>query len=136
MPEIPLEQIQGQATTILGKVSVVPKGNYENSTRYDRLDVVVYEGNGYIATRDNLQDIIPGETDDWMLIVQRGEQGKPGPVGPEGPPGPSGAEVEITEGMYVFAVEDGDLYLYYSGETAPDFGIDEQIGELYIDIEE
>lgn len=133
MPDIPLEQMQGQATTILGRVSIVPKGKYENSTRYNRLDVVQHNGSGYIATHDNLQDIIPGESDDWMLLAERGAEGNPGPEGPEGPSG--GAEVVAAKGTYVFSVVDGRLILSYSGDEVPNFSIDENDGHLYFEFD-
>lgn len=67
---------------------------------------------------------------------ETGPQGPQGAQGPAGPPGPSGAAVEATEGAYVFAVEGVDLYLYYTGDSVPDFGIDDPTGQLYVDIEE
>lgn len=157
MPDIPLEQMQGQATTILGRVSIVPKGEYEGSTPYKRLDVVQHEGSGYIATYDGLQDIIPGESDDWMLLAERGKQGEQGlqgpqgiqgvqgptgETGPEGPPGIQGPEgppgiglaVE-SSGIFAFNVnEEGHLILKYTGEEEPDFILNEKDGHLYIDI--
>ena len=35
--------------TVLGKVSVVPKGDYSASTTYYALDIVGYNGGSYLA---------------------------------------------------------------------------------------
>lgn len=146
MPEIPLELMLGQATTNLGRVSIVPKGKYEGSTPYKRLDFVHHDGNAYLAKRD-LQDVIPDDGDDWMLAVTKGDtgpqgvqgiqgtQGPPGPAGPTGPQGPpgiqgpagprgiDGAAVEA-QGIFAFNVEGDDLVLYYAGEEEPDIYIE------------
>lgn len=54
----------------------------------------------------------------------QGERGPTGPAGPQGPEGPRGIDgvAVSTEGTYAFNVdEDGNLVLYYTGQTAPDF---------------
>lgn len=54
----------------------------------------------------------------------QGERGPAGPAGPQGPEGPRGIDgvAVSTEGAYAFNVdEDGNLVLYYTGQTAPDF---------------
>ena len=54
----------------------------------------------------------------------QGERGPEGPAGPQGPEGPRGIDgvAVSTEGAYAFNVdEDGNLVLYYTGQTAPDF---------------
>ena len=37
--------------TVLGKVSLTPRGAYRSGTRYTALDLVGHEGGGYIALR-------------------------------------------------------------------------------------
>ena len=56
----------------------------------------------------------------------QGERGPEGPAGPQGPEGPRGIDgvAVATDGAYAFNVdEDGNLVLYYTGQTAPDFEI-------------
>lgn len=72
---------------------------------------------------------------------ERGEQGVEGPAGPqgvqgpEGPPGPSGVTVE-TQGAYGFEIdEEGHLWLYYTGDTQPQFTLEED-GHLWLNIDE
>ncbi len=57
---------------------------------------------------------------------EQGERGPEGPAGPQGPEGPRGIDgvAVATDGAYAFNVdEDGNLVLYYTGQTAPDFEI-------------
>ncbi len=69
-----------------------------------------------------------------------GKQGIPGPQGPQGIPGPEGPRgmngVAVSaDGLYAFNVdENGHLILSYTGETAPNFRIDQNDGHLYYDI--
>lgn len=67
----------------------------------------------------------------------QGDRGPEGVQGPEGPQGPPGAITELTEGFVAFTVEDGHLYLYYTGDTAPEnFELSEEDGHLYLNIAE
>lgn len=61
------------AKTILGKVSIVPRGTWNKDTAYIRLDAVKHNGSGYIAVQDST-NIEPG-TDPlaWMLLVEKGD---------------------------------------------------------------
>lgn len=55
------------AETNLGRASIVPKGVYDAAVQYQRLDVVTYNRNGYLA-KTTVTGVTPG-TDDtkWML---------------------------------------------------------------------
>lgn len=63
----------------------------------------------------------------------QGIQGPAGPAGPQGPRGDTGTAVAVeTTGMYYFNVDNnsesqtfGHLFLTYTGETAPDFAIND-----------
>lgn len=62
-----------------------------------------------------------------------GPQGIQGPAGPEGPRGMNGVAVAVT-GQYAFNVnEDGDLIVSYTGDTPPNFRINEE-GELILEV--
>lgn len=67
--------------TVLGKVSLTPRGVYRSGTRYTALDLVGYEGGGYIALRE-VQDIAPSDDGvNWMLLAARGGEGIQGEQG-------------------------------------------------------
>ena len=56
----------------LGKIMMTPKGVYNNSTAYEKLDVVTYNGSSYVckqATTGNLPT-----TDYWQLIANKGDK--------------------------------------------------------------
>lgn len=94
------------AKTTLGRVSVVPKGEYNASTEYERLDLVRYNGAGYMALR-TMTGVEPVDGADWMLLVDRGDagptgapgkdgtNGKDGETGPQGPKGDPGKAATI-----------------------------------------
>ena len=55
------------AETNLGRVSIVPKGDYSANTEYSRLDVVKYNRNAYLA-KTNVTGVTPGtDATKWML---------------------------------------------------------------------
>lgn len=67
--------------TVLGKVSLTPRGAYRSGTRYTALDLVGHEGGGYIALRE-VQDIAPSDDGvNWMLLAARGGEGIQGEQG-------------------------------------------------------
>lgn len=74
------------ATTVnLGKVSITPRGVYNASTAYSRLDLVVYAGSGYLALRD-VKGVVPTDGEDYKLIVSKGDKGDKGDTGNTGSP--------------------------------------------------
>lgn len=60
--------------TILGKVSLTPKGEYSPDTAYTALDVVSYGGNSWLALQ-SVTGVAPVEGENWMLLAQKGDQG-------------------------------------------------------------
>jgi hypothetical protein len=68
-------------------------GIYDAYEKYQRLDVVVYEGASYIARRDN-PGLCPG--DGWQLLASRGKAGDKGQPGPPGKKGERGERGEAT----------------------------------------
>lgn len=151
------------ADTVLGKVSLVPRGEYAPSETYEFLDYVRYQGSGFIV-RKQCTGITPEEGEYYMLAVAKGDtgakgdkgdtgdkgskgdpgekgdqgsvgpQGPQGPVGPEGPRGIDGTVVE-TSGQWAFGVdENGHLYVYYVGNDEPDLEIGED-GHLYLNLD-
>ena len=58
------------ATTNLGRVSIVPKGDYDATVQYSRLDVVKYNRDSYLA-KTSVQGVTPGtDATKWMLLVE------------------------------------------------------------------
>lgn len=58
------------STTVLGKVSITPKGAWSASTSYEPLDVVSYGGSAFLARRAN-SNVTPVEGDDWQMIAEK-----------------------------------------------------------------
>ena len=84
----------------LGRVAPIYKGVYDETTTYNALDIVYYNGRSYMAKQDTKGNSLPTGTDNdyWGLIANKGAdgaEGKIGPVGPQGKQGtmgPSGAD--------------------------------------------
>lgn len=57
------------ATYNIGKIGMTPKGTYNASTAYEKLDVVSYNGSSYVAL-DNCTGIAPTNTSKWMILAQ------------------------------------------------------------------
>lgn len=70
--------------TVLGKVSCVPRGDYNAGTTYYALDIVGYEGGSYLAMKE-VTGVTPSNDEvNWM---QLSGPGLPGDQGPQGEPG-------------------------------------------------
>lgn len=54
---------------IAGRVSIVPKGEWDMETTYQRLDLVTYNGRAYLAKRTSV-GYEPTDGDDWMLLFE------------------------------------------------------------------
>lgn len=65
------------AKTNLGKVSLTPKGQYNATTQYERLDIVQYEGNSYIVLLPTL-GVTPTVSANYMLMARKGAKGDTG----------------------------------------------------------
>lgn len=91
------------ASTALGRVQPIFKGNYNSDTTYYRLDNVYYQGNTYVCKVDSVTNIAPAEGSScWQLVAHKGEQGDQGITGSFGEPSgtvtilPTGSEPNIT----------------------------------------
>ena len=60
--------------TIIGKVGMILKGEYNASTQYTRLDVVTYQGSSYACLKD-CKATVPTDTSYWQLVSQKGDKG-------------------------------------------------------------
>lgn len=90
---------------------------YDSSKAYVPLNKVAWNGSSYICIQA-CTGVTPDNGNYWMMIAKRGIDG---------------ATVSAT-GAYGFAVEDGHLILYYTGDTPPDFSIDEN-GHLILNFD-
>lgn len=63
-------------TTILGKVSITPKGVWNQNTAYERLDLVSFLGGSFLSLADNNTAALTDATK-WMVITSKGEKGDP-----------------------------------------------------------
>ena len=79
--------------TVLGKVSVVPKGDYSASATYYALDIVGYNGGSYLAMKE-VTGVTP--SNDGVNWMQLSGPGLPGEQGPQGNPGAAAGFGEAT----------------------------------------
>ena len=56
---------------ILGVVAMTPKGEYDSSAYYEKLNVVTYNGSSYVALQ-NTHGNLPTNTTYWQLLAQKG----------------------------------------------------------------
>lgn len=76
-------------STNLGKVSITPKGEYNAQTAYEPLDVISYQGDGYIVLKP-VQGVTPVNGDIYMKLVSKGDAGPKGDIGAQGEKGDPG----------------------------------------------
>ena len=56
--------------TSLGKVGIVDKGNYSAEVIYNSGDFVFYEGSTWLALKDNLLGVEPGDGENWKYLAR------------------------------------------------------------------
>ena len=79
------------AKQILGRVSVLFKGEYEPTTNYEKLDIVSYNGSSYACLKESV-GVLPTDTNYWQLVAEKGEQGIQGIQGIQGERGLQGEQ--------------------------------------------
>lgn len=70
-------------TNVLGIVGMDNKGEYNENTYYEKLNVVSYNGSSYCA-KDSVHNILPTDTTKWQLIASKGDTGDTGATGQNG----------------------------------------------------
>lgn len=114
--------------TVLGKVSLTPKGIWLSNVTYQALDIVQYAGSSYLVLKECL-GVRPAAGETYMLLASKGDKGdtgKTGDTGGKGDPGNRGINgvAVAADGQYAFNVsEAGDLIVSYTGTEAPDLYI-------------
>lgn len=86
------------ATTNLGKVAVVPKGEYSSAVQYERLDIVQYERSSYLV-KQAVIGVTPTDGAIYALLAGKGD---------------SSYEVAVNNG-FIGTEEDWKLYLKSDG---------------------
>lgn len=74
----------------LGRVLLIPKGEWSSTTAYTKLDLVSYQGSSYVCTVANTNQV-PTNTSYWQLSAQKGRDGVNGKDGAQGSKGDTGA---------------------------------------------
>lgn len=71
------------ATTILGKVSISPKGDYDETSSYEALDAVRFGGSSYLCLT-SCTGVSVTDKAYWMCLAEKGDTGAPGKNGQDG----------------------------------------------------
>lgn len=88
-----------ETITRLGRVSLVPRGAYEASAVYNRLDIVEHEGSSYLVLADGVTGVTPVAGPEYMLVAEKGGKGDPGAPGTPGGKGDPGERGETGVGV-------------------------------------
>ncbi len=60
----------------IGRILIIPKGNYDPSTPYNSLDLVRYDSKSWLCKTDGIIGITPTEGTDWTLMTEDGTDGR------------------------------------------------------------
>lgn len=60
--------MNNEMSVVLGTVAMEPKGEYNSSTYYEKLNTVLYNGSTYMAKQPS-QGITPSNTDYWQFVA-------------------------------------------------------------------
>lgn len=88
-----------ETSTRLGRVSLVPRGAYDASAVYNRLDIVEYEGSSYLVLADGVTGVTPVAGTEYMLVAEKGGKGDTGAPGAPGGKGDTGERGETGAGV-------------------------------------
>lgn len=73
------------------KIAMVPKGEWASSITYNYLDIVIYNGNSYVAIKSGSNKNPETQSTYWQLLAQKGSKGDKGDNGTNGTNGIDGA---------------------------------------------
>lgn len=77
----------------VGKVMLTPKGEYDSTKTYIRLDAVTYQGSSYVCLSDTTS---APPSDSWQVLAQKGTDGKDGQPGHDGKDGKDGQTPDVS----------------------------------------
>lgn len=117
----------------LGKFVMIPRGDYDSSVTYSKLDLVYYDNKTWISKVDNNTNIIPSTTNSyyWGIVCEgmQGATGAQGTAGQDGTQGYDGAQGSIgmqgsigSQGVQGAKGRNGDsgTYIWYTEEVLND----------------
>lgn len=58
----------------IGRILPIFQGSWRGDRTYEKLDIVYYNGNSYVAKETNINKI-PNETTVWQVVAIKGENG-------------------------------------------------------------
>lgn len=82
------------AKTSLGKVAILPRGEYSSIENYKRLDIVTYNGSSYLCLQD-CTGIDVTNAEYWQILAEKGDKGDTGAKGDKGEKGDTGKDFSI-----------------------------------------
>ena len=56
----------------IGRILPIFKGDWDNSTTYSKLDVVLYNGCSWVATAENSGETPDTSANDWIMVAKGG----------------------------------------------------------------
>ena len=62
----------------IGRILIIPKGNYDPATPYNSLDLVRYDSKSWLCKTAGIIGITPTEGTDWTLMTEDGTDGTDG----------------------------------------------------------
>lgn len=124
-----------EVSTNLGRVSIRPRGAYNESTIYGFLDLIEYEGSSFLVLKEGISGITPTVGVNYMLIAAHGVEGTPGAPGNDGV---GIVSIVLTEGNHApgtldtytitFTDESTQIFQVYNGRDG------EGSGDMSIDV--
>lgn len=66
---------------VIGRVIPNPRGTWDNETTYEKMDFVIFRGNGYVCKQENTGKLPEIYGSCWVLVVEKGEKGDKGDRG-------------------------------------------------------
>ena len=82
--------------TMIGKIGMILKGEWNENTYYKKLDVVTLDGSSYVCVKDNENKNVL-EQEYWHLIAKKGSDGTDGNNGAKGDKGDPFRYEDFTE---------------------------------------
>lgn len=82
--------------TMIGKIGMILKGEWDSNIYYKRLDVVTLDGSSYVCIKENENKNVL-EKDYWLLIAKKGKDGTNGSDGIQGDKGEPFKYEDFTE---------------------------------------
>ena len=102
------------ASTNLGRVLIIPKGTWDSSLEYSRLNLVNYGGNSYVAKTDVPTGTAINNDYYWQLVASKGDTGGLGQVADT-------FNVLTDYAVGDYCIYDGDLYRFTLSHPASDW---------------